>query len=105
MQAWPAPRAGRGKTKSTANRLAVPSIIVMGFGPAGRTVAEQAKKLKWRVTVLDLNQRAILDAKELGYRAYVGDVSAAAVLELAEHRPGRRRGGDVPRCRPRRRRS
>jgi len=61
-----------------------PSVIVMGFGPSGRAVAEQAKTLHWQVTVLDLNQVAILEAKQMGYRAYVGDVSAAAVLELAE---------------------
>lgn len=61
-----------------------PAVIVMGFGPAGRAVAAQAKKLKCDVTVLDLNQAAIIEAKQMGYRAYVGDVSATAVLELAE---------------------
>jgi CPA2 family monovalent cation:H+ antiporter-2 len=60
-----------------------PSVLIMGFGPAGRAVAEQAKRNQWRVTVVDLNQRAILEAKEMGYRAFVGDVSAPAVLEMA----------------------
>lgn len=61
-----------------------PLVIVMGFGPAGRAVAEQAKKLKCQVTILDLNQVAILEARQMGYRAYVGDVSAVQILELAE---------------------
>lgn len=61
-----------------------PSVIVLGFGPAGRAVADQAAKLGCRVTIIDLNQVAILEAKQMGYRAFVGDVSAVQVLDLAE---------------------
>jgi len=76
-----APATAEAGEAEAANK---PRVVVMGFGPAGRAVSEEAKKLGCEVTVLDLNQAAVLDARQMGYHAYVGDVSAAQVLELAK---------------------
>jgi len=77
-------RGGESAQDEASGETPGPLVIVMGFGPAGRAVAEQAKSLGCDVTVLDLNQAAVLDARQIGYTAYVGDVSAVQVLELAQ---------------------
>lgn len=57
--------------------------VVIGFGPAGREVAERVHLAGRPVTVLDLNPQAIREALEQGFHGYVGDVTSAEVLAHA----------------------
>jgi CPA2 family monovalent cation:H+ antiporter-2 len=58
-----------------------PDIVIVGFGPAGRKIGEALIGTEKKVSVIDLNRRAIIDAKQLGYEATVGDALQLDVLE------------------------
>jgi len=58
-------------------------VVVVGFGPAGRAVAEAAARSGRAVVVLDLSPRLIGSAREQGFHAWLGDASASEVLEHA----------------------
>ena len=66
-----------------AQALAKGHIVVVGYGPAGREVVEEARKQSMPVTVLDLNPASVIEARKLGIEAYVGDASQPAILKLA----------------------
>ena len=55
--------------------------IVVGFGPAGRQVADQLREHGRTVKILDMNPHSIREAKKLGFLALVGDARYAEVLE------------------------
>lgn len=57
-----------------------PQVIVIGFGPAGRVVAEGVREDCESVTVLDLNPRLVNEARRLGFEAFVGDGEHEDVL-------------------------
>lgn len=57
-----------------------PQVIVIGFGPAGRVVAEQMRKDCESVAVLDLNPHLVNEARRLGFEAFVGDGEHEDVL-------------------------
>ncbi|RKZ13295.1 sodium:proton exchanger, partial [bacterium] len=59
------------------------SVIVIGFGPAGRAAAERIAELGGHVVVVDQNPTAAQDARRLGYSAVIGDASYAEVLDDA----------------------
>ncbi len=50
---------------------------------AGQAVADKAYRGGSNVVVLDLNPGSITDARQAGYRAYVGDASSPELLKLA----------------------
>jgi CPA2 family monovalent cation:H+ antiporter-2 len=58
-------------------------VIVVGFGPAGRAVADRAYRGGTNVVVLDLNPSGVSAARQAGYRAYVGDASSPDLLKHA----------------------
>jgi CPA2 family monovalent cation:H+ antiporter-2 len=58
-------------------------VVVVGFGPAGRAVAEAAARSGRAVIVLDLSPRLVSSAREQGFHAWLGDASASEVLEHA----------------------
>jgi CPA2 family monovalent cation:H+ antiporter-2 len=58
-------------------------VVVIGFGPAGRAVAQMAGSAGRAVIVIDLSPQLVSDARERGYHAWLGDASAAEVLEHA----------------------
>lgn len=60
---------------------APPSVLVIGFGPAGQEAATAAAKRGWRVTVLDLNPASYELARSRGYHAELGDVQSTEMLE------------------------
>lgn len=66
-----------------AKALAKGHIVVVGYGPAGREVVEEARKQSLPVIVLDLNPASVIEARKLGLEAYVGDASQPAILKLA----------------------
>ncbi len=57
-------------------------VIVVGFGPAGRAVADRAYAAGTPVVVIDLNPTSVLAARRAGMRAYVGDASNPDLLKL-----------------------
>ncbi len=59
-------------------------VIVIGFGPAGREVAEALEGQSVTVVVIDLNVRSVMEARNHGRRALVGDAAQAEVLQHAQ---------------------
>lgn len=58
-------------------------VIVIGFGPAGREVAEALEARGAAVLVIDLNARTVMEARHAGRRALAGDAANADILEHA----------------------
>ena len=53
---------------------------MIGFGPAGRVVAEQMRDEGAAVLVLDLNPHLVSEARRLGFDAHLGDAQHEDVL-------------------------
>jgi CPA2 family monovalent cation:H+ antiporter-2 len=66
-----------------AQALAKGHVVVVGYGPAGREVVDAARQQSLPVIVLDLNPASVIEARKLGFEAYVGDASQPAILKLA----------------------
>ncbi|MGB0766285.1 MAG: cation:proton antiporter [Phycisphaeraceae bacterium] len=77
---WSRARIGQ---EPVAEKLAKGHIVVVGYGPAGREVVEEAREQSLPVVVLDLNPASVIEARKLGVEAYVGDASHPAILKLA----------------------
>jgi CPA2 family monovalent cation:H+ antiporter-2 len=56
-------------------------VIVVGMGPSGRGVVEALKPFRVPTVIVDLNSRAVMAARQEGFRAEVGDASQEEVLE------------------------
>jgi CPA2 family monovalent cation:H+ antiporter-2 len=87
-----APEAGRRiegwlrRTRPEREQRAEPRsrhVVVVGFGPAGRAVAEMAAKAGRGVVVIDLSPQLVADARARGHHAWLGDASSGEVLEHA----------------------
>lgn len=82
-----APRlAGRSPSTSVAPRPEVPTrdhVVVVGFGPAGRTVVAHVARQGCSVAVVDTNPQAVAEARILGHEGVVGDARHVEVLEHA----------------------
>ena len=61
-------------------------VVIIGFGPAGRAVAEALGKGGPPVLIIDLNPRTVLAARSEGLHAFAGDAATAEVIEHA-HAP------------------
>ncbi|MEM1353413.1 MAG: cation:proton antiporter [Planctomycetota bacterium] len=77
---WARARIGQ---EPAAAKLASGHILVVGYGPAGREVAHAAQDRGLPVVVLDLNPVSVIEARRLGFEAYVGDASQPEILKLA----------------------
>jgi CPA2 family monovalent cation:H+ antiporter-2 len=55
--------------------------IIIGFGPAGRAVANAMYSAGNTVVVVDLNPQSVAAARDMGMRSYVGDASSADLLK------------------------
>jgi voltage-gated potassium channel Kch len=64
-------------------------VVIAGFGPAGRCVADLLDRRAIPYVVVDRNPRTIATQEDLGRRAVLGDVSEPAVLETADIRSAR----------------
>ncbi|MEO0482344.1 MAG: cation:proton antiporter [Planctomycetota bacterium] len=60
-----------------------PRVIVVGYGPVGRAVADRVEARGARVTILELNPRTVRRQRELGRSVVFGDSSSPEVLEAA----------------------
>ena len=58
-------------------------VVIIGFGPSGQIAAQPLIDTGLRVVVIDLNQRGVRLAEEMGFDAMVGDASQGDVLEHA----------------------
>ncbi len=57
-------------------------IVIVGFGPAGRRIAEALmSKYKSRLVVVELNTKSADIARSYGLRTYIGDATHAQMLE------------------------
>lgn len=61
-------------------------VVIIGFGPAGRAVAEGLARGGTPVMIIDLNPRTVLAARNEGLHALAGDAASAEVIEHA-HAP------------------
>lgn len=77
---WSRARIGR---EPAAQALAKGHVVVIGYGPAGREVVEEARSQSLPVIVIDLNPQSVIEARRLGIEAYVGDAAQPAILKLA----------------------
>lgn len=77
---WTRARIGQ---EPVAQALAKGHVVVVGYGPAGREVVEEARRQSLPTVVLDLNPASVIEARKLGIEAYVGDASQPAILKLA----------------------
>ncbi len=68
------------KPGAALNRDLSGHIVVVGFGPAGRAVANRMYQSGSTVLVIDLNPISIRAARDAGMRAWVGDASNADML-------------------------
>ena len=68
---------------ATNPSLPEPRIIVAGFGPVGRAVADQLARTGAQVVVVDLNPKTCDSLKQRGHRAVHGDVTDEATLRDA----------------------
>lgn len=64
-------------------------VLVIGYGPAGRCVAEQLHRLSEPVEVLDLNAASLARAHDEGIHTHIGDASHPDILEHAGVRRAR----------------
>ncbi len=60
-----------------------PTLVIIGFGPAGQLAARDFTGSPEEVLVLDLNRSGIRTAEELGFRGHIGDATQVEVLEHA----------------------
>lgn len=58
-------------------------VIIAGFGPVGRAVADQLELVSFQVTVIDRNPRTGDSQKRVSRRCIVGDVTDPDVLKRA----------------------
>jgi CPA2 family monovalent cation:H+ antiporter-2 len=58
-------------------------VIVVGYGPAGRSVVEAVQAIGVPVLILELNQQTVREAQAAGLTAHLGDACRDEVLEHA----------------------
>ncbi|WP_258096087.1 monovalent cation:proton antiporter family protein [Salinibacter sp. 10B] len=58
-------------------------VVIVGFGPAGRRLAQVLHEDDLPFVVVDLNPRSVQEAREMGYHAIYGDATRGPLLEEA----------------------
>lgn len=56
-------------------------VVIVGFGPAGRRLAQALDEDDLPFVVIDLNPRSVSEARSLGYHAIYGDATRRTLLE------------------------
>ena len=71
--------------RSEAAGIAAPAghVIIVGFGPAGRRVAEALRQSGRKVIICELNSKSARQAQDLGFEGHVGDAGSDEVLDHA----------------------
>ena len=58
-------------------------VVLVGFGPAGRAIADSLEQQHRGVFVIDLNPRLVTEARKRGLAAVQGDATAVELLRFA----------------------
>lgn len=58
-------------------------VVIVGFGPAGRRLAQVLHEDGLPFVVVDLNPQSVREAREMGYTALYGDATRGPILEQA----------------------
>ena len=58
-------------------------VVIVGFGPAGRRLAQVLYEDDLPFVVVDLNPQSVEEAREMGYHAIYGDATRGPLLEEA----------------------
>ena len=66
-----------------ADSSTVRSVIVAGFGPVGRAVAQGLEQARLSVTIVELNAKTVETQSKLGKHIVQGDIADPEVLERA----------------------
>jgi CPA2 family monovalent cation:H+ antiporter-2 len=77
---------GRGANAAEAARIAakaVERVIIVGYGPVGRTVSRRAQEFGLEAVVIDLNIDTVLALQAEGKRSLYGDATHADILREA----------------------
>jgi len=80
LRKWGLAKLGTHDDASLGRELAS-HIVVVGFGPAGRAVANRMVQSGSTVVVVDLNPTSIKAAREAGMRGVLGDASSSDLLK------------------------
>ncbi|MEO0514885.1 MAG: cation:proton antiporter [Planctomycetota bacterium] len=80
LRKWGLAKLG-GHDEASLGRELASHVVVVGFGPAGRAVANRMYQSGSTVVVVDLNPTSIKAAREAGMRAMVGDASSPDLLK------------------------
>ncbi len=60
-----------------------PLVLILGFGPVGRAVAERLDRERMRIAIVELNAETVRRQRAFGLDAYFGDATNAEVLVSA----------------------
>ncbi|MEE9391816.1 MAG: cation:proton antiporter [Planctomycetota bacterium] len=74
------PSSGSVAASRTKSACTSDHVLVIGFGPAGREVAEQVREGGGQVTILDLNPKGVESARQVGFTAFLGDAQHEDIL-------------------------
>ncbi|MEM1107626.1 MAG: cation:proton antiporter [Planctomycetota bacterium] len=80
LRKWGLAKLG-GSDDSGVGRELSSHVVVVGFGPAGRAVANRMVQSGSTVVVVDLNPKSIKAAREAGMRGVLGDASSPDLLK------------------------
>lgn len=83
LESGPGGEAGDPAEGSSGEESAPPRVIIAGFGPVGRAVAQRLDLLGAESTVIELNPATVKRQGGLGKRVVYGDVTNPEVLESA----------------------
>ncbi len=70
-----------GRSVEASDKLGL--VIVAGYGPVGRDIAEKLVHGGWAVSIIDLNPKTVLKQTSLGRSIVYGDMRNPEVLEAA----------------------
>lgn len=79
-------RVGRAANAALAGRTAPTgrgSVLIVGYGPVGRTVARRAQEFGFETVVIDINIDTVLTLQAEGRRALFGDATRPEILKDA----------------------
>ena len=86
LRGWPsAPwaRSGRSGSLEMQDERDRVRVVIGGFGPVGRAVAEELEKQSIPYSIIELNQATVRTQTRLGRRIVFGDIANPDVLESA----------------------
>jgi CPA2 family monovalent cation:H+ antiporter-2 len=61
-----------------------PKICIVGYGPAGKQIADEFLSISEQICIIDLNVITLKEASAAGFRTILGDARQIEILELAK---------------------